>query len=70
MNAYESAEHVLRELIESLKPYIPEKNCTCWLIQAPCDDCIEHAHEREAVEAGKRAIGKLQAAAGYLPIQR
>lgn len=70
MNANEFAEYALRQLIECLELHVPEKDCTCRLIQAPCDDCINHTQEREALTDAKRAIGRLQVARGYLPVQR
>lgn len=70
MDIHEEAEHVIRELIECLEEHIPEKDCRCWIIQAPCHDCVEYQHKRDAVEHAKTTIGRLQRARGLLPVQR
>lgn len=69
MNVYEGAEAIIRELMECLKAYVPDSNCSCHL-NPPCNDCVEHGHERITLENAKSTIARLQWANGYLPVKR
>lgn len=69
MDILTDAERCIRDLIQSLGGYLPDKNCSCHLAP-PCGDCVDYGHDRGVFEDAKQTIAKLQIARGVLPIQR
>ena len=49
------------ELMLERCPEPPEPNCSCHL-SPPCNDCVDHAGEREAFEFARHQLAKLEAA--------
>ena len=69
MNIHEDAERCIRDLIQCLDAYLPEKNCSCH-VAPPCGDCVDYSYDRGVIEDAKQTIAKLQLARGELPIQK
>lgn len=61
LSAHQDALVCALELMLERCPEPPDPNCSCF-ISPPCNDCVEHAGEREAFEFARAQLAKLGAA--------